>query len=220
MGRGHGVALVGLLLAASTLTSCSLTRQPPSATGTTGATASPTGTSSVTVSSPGGTSTPAATRLRFGQSIARDWSPRQGVTGRISLRVTAIEQAEWTAFQGWQVSRATRRATRPYFIRATVANVGTADLGGYPVPLYALDNREELVEASTFGSTSGNLSFGPCHPDRLPASFKHGATLRGCLVMLVPRRSAMVGASFRPEQTAEPVTWSGRIQRPTAKHHA
>ena len=54
-----------------------------------------------------------------------------------------------------------RRRRNPYFVHATVENVGDTDLGGRAVPLYIVDGRNTLIEASTFAST-----FKPCPSSR------------------------------------------------------
>lgn len=208
MRGGRSVALIGLLLAVSSLSACSVTRQSPHSGSTTTGSVAPSASASVGSPSPEGSTTPAAAvRLKLGQSTTREWSPKQGVAGRIRLRVTDVAQADWSYFKGWQVSPQTRHTTRPFFVRATIVNVGKPNLGGFRVPLYALDAANQLVEPSTFGSATGNTAFHWCHPDTLPQTFPRGRRAASCLVMLVPKGSAMVGASFRPQQDVQPVTW-------------
>lgn len=223
MRRGRGVALAGIVLAASSLAGCSLTRSSDTSGTPTGA-ASPVRPTSPPTSAPHtpspGTPTPSPTgptRLHLGESTAAEWSPNQHVTARIRLTVTALERADWSYFRGWHVSAHTRHNTRPYFIRATVANEGGDNLGGFRVPLYALDDDHQLVEASTFGST-GTQVFAPCHPDTLPTHFRTGYRVHACLVTLVPRAGTVVGASYRPHQDSRETTWSGQV-RQLPPHH-
>lgn len=160
-----------------------------------------------------------APSLTVGDATTVDWTPRAGLAGRINLHVTALQQAPWNYFAGWQVPQNTKATTRPYFVRATVANVGNVDLGGQPVPLYVQDAANQLVAASTFGSSTGSQSFHPCHPDRLPRRFPHGARVHTCLVMLVPHRSRVVGVTYRPQVTDQPITWTGTPTRLRNRGH-
>lgn len=216
MSARRGVALVGVLLAASAVTACSPRHSPHHPQGSPSAPAtSPAG--SATTSTPA--TPPAAPTLRLGQSITVDWTPPTGRAGRITLRVTGIERADWSYFADWQVPQSTKAARWPFFVRATVANVGSTDLGGHPVPLYVQDKANQLVAASTFGSASGSQSFTPCHPDRLPARFPHGSSIKSCLVMLVPRHSPVVGVTYLPRESDQPITWHGAVTRAVRRGH-
>ena len=64
-----------------------------------------------------------------------------------------------------------------------VENVGTGDLGGAAVPLFAVDGADSLIQPSTFTN-----AFDRCPSTPLPAEFAAGATTTGCLVYLLPDR--------------------------------
>lgn len=151
------------------------------------------------------------TQLDLGKDAVVAYEPRQDTVGALDIKVTELEKTTFKqSFQGWQLDAATRK-TNPYFVHATVKNVGKTDLGGRPVPLYIVDGRNTLIEASTFAST-----FKPCPSQPFPAKFKHGDTVKACLVYLSPRHGDLTAVSFRPTQAFDPITWTGELTRPGA----
>ncbi len=89
-------------------------------------------------------------------------------------------------------------------MRATIENVGDTDLGGRPVPLYVVNEDNVLLEATPFAS-----SFKPCPSTPFPEKFGPGDTADVCLVYLAPDKGELVAVSFRPEETFNPITWTG-----------
>jgi hypothetical protein len=140
--------------------------------------------------------------LALGESATIAWQPRQGVVGTLRIRVDRVRPTTFKkSFLDWRVDAATRTYA-PYFVRAHVTNVGTTELGGFPVPLYGQSAADALVEAAVFKET-----FKPCHPSTLPKRFGVGETAAVCLVYLVPQRGQLVGAAFRPTQEFDPIVW-------------
>jgi hypothetical protein len=86
--------------------------------------------------------------------------------------------------------------------------VGGTDLGGRPVPLYIVDGRNTLIEASGFAST-----FKPCPSKALPKKFENGDRAKVCLVYLSPRNGDLTAVSFRPTEDFDPIVWTGKLQR-------
>ena len=82
------------------------------------------------------------------------------------------------------------------------------DLSGVDIPLYVLDGRDTLIEATPFEAT-----YKPCPSSRLPRSFTTGRRTGFCLVYLVPGRGALEAVSFRPTQKYDPITWDGKVRR-------
>lgn len=139
--------------------------------------------------------------------------PRQKV-GALEITVTSLEQASFDQFVGWDITK-TIRQTAPYFVRATVTNVGDTDLGSkdgaQPVPLYAVDDQNRLVESSLFSG-----AFKPCEPATFPEKFKNGDKLKACMVYLAPDKGDLTAVSFRPTQEFNPIIWEGDV-KPLAK---
>ena len=84
-------------------------------------------------------------------------------------------------------------------MRTTVKNVGDTDLAGVSIPLYVVDGRDRLIQATPFAAT-----FKPCPSAPLPKPFKTGAKVDACLVYLVPDRGRLEAVSFRPDPGVRP----------------
>jgi hypothetical protein len=83
-----------------------------------------------------------------------------------------------------------------------VANLGHSDLSGAAVPLYLQDQRDVLLQASTF-----TARFQPCPSRPLPAGFTHGKRTSVCLVYFVPDHGSLQALSFRPTEAFRAITW-------------
>ena len=83
-----------------------------------------------------------------------------------------------------------------------------ATYAGRDVPLYIVDGRNRLVEASRFAER-----FAPCPSTPFPSSFEPGQRLRVCQVYLAPDNGRLTAVSFRPTQDFNPITWRGRVER-------
>ena len=154
--------------------------------------------------------TPQGSDLAIKDSAVVAWEPRQDQVGVLDVTVTRVEQTTFaTSFEGWQLDQATRKST-PYFVRATIDNVGASDVGGRDVPLYAVDGADTLIQASTF-----RAKFEPCPGNGVfPKTFRPGVTKQVCLVYLVPGGGELTAVSFRPSQDFDPITWTGPIKKP------
>ncbi|WP_432479715.1 hypothetical protein [Nocardioides sp. GXQ0305] len=145
--------------------------------------------------------------LELGESATVAYEPRQNAVGALDVTVTATERASFSMFEGWELTKETR-STSPYFVRATVENVGDTDLGGRPVPLYVVDGENRLIESSVFTGT-----FEPCEGSTFPKKFRNGDRVKACLVYLVPDKGDLTAVSFRPDQEFDPITWTGELTK-------
>jgi hypothetical protein len=145
------------------------------------------------------------TALEVGQAASVSWQPTQKQTGVITVSVTKLEKVPISAFSSWRLDAATKKST-PYFVHATVRNTGTTALSGVPVPLYLLDGRNTLLQASTF-----RAQFPPCPSTPLPAKFTHGKKAAVCLVYFAPGHGTLTAISFRPTQDFDAITWTGPV---------
>ena len=125
----------------------------------------------------------------------------------VDLKVTAVEAVSLKEFAGWDLNKAAR-ASNPFFVRATLKNVGRTNLSGVRMPLYIVDDTNTLIQMSTFEG-----DFKPCPSTHLPAGFKRGAKTRVCLVFMAPNGGRLTAVSFRPMPTFVPITWTGEIGR-------
>lgn len=160
----------------------------------------------------GVTLTPQGTRLDVGKAATVAWRPSQKKVGVAKIAVRHLDQAPISAFDSFQLNAATRKST-PYYVHATVDNVGHSDLSHVAVPLYLLENNT-LLQPSTF-----TAQFSPCASRPLPAHFKPGSKAKVCLVYFVPHHGKLDAISFRPTQEFDAITWHGKVHQ-LAHHHA
>lgn len=144
--------------------------------------------------------------LAVGDTATVAYEPRQDLVGAMEIKVTSLEKATFDLFVGWELTSKIR-STSPYFVRATVTNVGDTDLGGRPVPLYVVDGENRLIESSLFTG-----SFKPCEGASFPKKFKNGDTLKACMVYLAPGKGDLAAVSFRPTQEFNPIIWEGELE--------
>jgi hypothetical protein len=181
-------------------TSTSSTPSTSSTSSSSSATApgSPEVVEGVSLTSPG-------SRLKVGDTARVSWKPDQTTTAVIAVTVTRLLKVPISTFDDWRLDPATRRST-PYFVHATVRNLGRSDLSHVPVPLYLLDGRETLLQARRLLAR-----FTPCPSRPLPARFEGGDKASVCLVYFAPRHGKLVAVSFRPTEDFDPITWRGRL---------
>jgi hypothetical protein len=180
-----------------------------SRTTTTPAAGSSSADTAVTVQ--GVTLTDQGTALKVGQPARVSWHPNQKTTGVMKVSVTKLEKVPISAFKDWQLDAATQRST-PFYVHATVRNLGKGPLSGVPVPLYLLDGRNTLLQASTF-----RAQFPACPSTPLPAKFTRGKRASVCLVYFAPDHGKLVAVSFRPTQTFDAITWTGPLAKQAKK---
>ena len=156
----------------------------------------------------GVTLTPQGTHLQVGDEAVVAYHPRQDVVGALDLTVTRLEKTTTKrTMAAWQLSPA-QQASTPYFVHVKVTNVGDTDLGGRPVPLYVVNEDNLLLESTPFAS-----SFQACPSTPFPAKFGPGASARMCLVYLAPDHGSLEAVSFRPEETFDPIIWTGDVTK-------
>ncbi len=145
------------------------------------------------------------TKLQVGQTARVSWQPNLKKTGVAAIKVTRLQKVPISTFRDWQLDP-TVQASTPYFVHATVRNLGRTNLSGVPVPLDLLE-RNTLLQASTF-----RAQFAPCPSGTLPKGFTHGKQAQVCLVYFVPHHGKLAAISFRPTQDFDAITWRGPVQ--------
>lgn len=170
----------------------------------------PSGTSSSATVVDGVRLTAQGSQLRLGDTARVSWKPDQKTVAVAGITVTRLQRVPISAFSDWRLSPATQRST-PYFVHATVRNLGRSNLSGVAVPLYLLDAHNTLLQASTF-----QAQFAPCPSRPLPPTFRRGKKTSVCLVYFAPQHGTLVAVSFRPTESFQAITWKGRVA--SAKH--
>lgn len=149
--------------------------------------------------------TPDGTSLRVGDNARVSWQPDQKKTGVISVKVTKLEKVPLRAFKDWRLSGSVLKST-PYYVHATVRNLGSSNLSGVPVPLYLLDRSNILLESSTF-----RARYDACPSKPFPSRFTKGTKTSVCLVYFAPHHGKLDAVSFRPTQDVQGITWRGPV---------
>lgn len=196
--------MVGLAVVVA-LAGCSDSTQEPA----------PPGNSTYLPAPAGVTLTAQGTELSVGNPGVVAWQVKPGKTSVLQVTVRRLERAKLSALNEYDLSKRAMNSSL-FFVRARVKNVGDTNLGGQPVPLYAVDGKTNaLVEATTFVDR-----FEACPSATLPRAFGKGAQSSVCLVYLVPDHGTLDAVSFRPNQAFDPITWAGRVtDAPRAKPH-
>lgn len=206
-GRMTRAFWAALAVTAVVLSGCSSDDGEPQADGTSSPEPSDEPTSYLDVPEGVELTTPGS-QLSVGDHAVVAYQPRQGLIGALDIQVRKLRQATIDDLSAWQLSEAQQKST-PYYVDAVVENVGDTDLGGRDVPLYIVNEQNVLVESTPFAS-----SFKPCPSTPFPKKFKPGDSERVCLVYLAPDKGDLVAVSFRPDETFNPITWTGEVQKP------
>lgn len=151
------------------------------------------------------------TELGFGETATVVHEPTQNRGSVLELTVTAARKARLSDLSGYALDDRARAST-PYYVEVSVANVGEDDLGRVPVPLWAVDGDDRLIQASGF--TAG---FEPCPSGPLPEPFGPGDSIETCLVYLLPDGGELAAVSYRPAQEFAPIVWEGEVAGPPAR---
>jgi hypothetical protein len=159
----------------------------------------------------GVTLTKYGTELEFGDSATVAYAPNEKRKSVLELTVLSAAKGTISDLSNYSLEDRTRAST-PYYVRVSVKNVGTGDVGRTPIPLFMVDNRNTLVSASSFTNT-----FKKCPSVPLPKTFGPQATISTCLVYLAPDHGTMTGVSFRAVQENAPILWKGVVTVPAPK---
>ena len=149
--------------------------------------------------------TKAGAQLKFGEKATVAYEPNAQRNTVLELTVVKAVQGSVADLSSYVLDDRTKSST-PYYVDVTVTNVGDGDVGQTPIPLWAVDNSNTLIQASSFTN-----SFSRCPSTPLPTTFAPNATVTTCLVFLVPDHGTLTGLSFRPLQAVAPIVWTGTV---------
>jgi hypothetical protein len=149
------------------------------------------------------------TELKFGETATVVYAPNDQRKTVLDLTVLSVAQGTIADLSSYSLEDRTKAST-PYYVRVSVKNVGTGDVGKTPVPLFLVDNRNTLISRSSFEQAP----FKKCPSVALPATFGPQATLNTCLLFLAPDHGTITGISFRAVQANAPIVWKGVVKTP------
>jgi hypothetical protein len=189
---------VPLVVASLALTGCGGEEKPtakPSVTLPTGNVNVPTGVEL----------TAAGADLKFGEKATVAYEPNSERNTVLEMTVGSATEGAIADLGSYVLDERTKAST-PYYVDVTVTNVGDGDVGQTPIPLWAVDDANTLIQASSFTN-----AFPRCPSTPLPTTFAPNATVTTCLVYLVPDHGKLTGLSFRPLQAVAPIVWTGTV---------
>jgi len=143
--------------------------------------------------------------LKFGEKAVVAYEPNADRSTVLEMTVTGATQGSIADLGSYVLDDRTKAST-PYYVDVAVKNVGDGDVGQTPIPLWAVDNANTLIQASSFTN-----SFSRCPSTPLPTTFAPNAAETTCLVFLVPDHGTLTGLSYRPLQAVAPVIWKGAV---------
>jgi hypothetical protein len=157
--------------------------------------------------------TTAGTELKFGEKATIAYEPNSERSTVLEMSVNSAAEGAIADLGSYVLDARTQQST-PYYVDVTVTNVGDGDVGQTPIPLWAVDDSNTLIQASSFLTNP----FARCPSTPLPTTFAPHASVTSCLVFLVPDHGKLTGVSFRPLQAVAPIIWKGDVTAPaTAK---
>jgi hypothetical protein len=119
----------------------------------------------------------------------------------IKVTVNHVQKRSVKDLSEFQLKNAARQSG-VYYVRASVRNSGSGDLGGAFVKLYAKVSDTLVVQPVIFGSTFGKCDYRP-----LPKPFKAGKRADVCMVMLAPKHGTVSAVQWRFAGDQAPITW-------------
>jgi len=158
----------------------------------------------------GVTLTKAGSDLKFGEKATVAYEPNSERNTVLEMTVGSAAEGTISDLGSYVLDERTKAST-PYYVKVAVKNVGDGDVGQTPIPLWAVDDKDTLIQASSFTN-----AFSRCPSTPLPTTFAPNATAAACLVFLVPDHGKLTGVSFRPLQAVAPIVWTGTVTRPAA----
>ena len=157
----------------------------------------------------GVTLTTYGTELEFGEAATVAYAPNDQRKTVLQLTVLSAAKGTIADLSSYALEDRTKAST-PYYVKVSVKNVGTGDVGRTPIPLFLVDQRNTLISASRFNSAP----FKKCPSVPLPATFGPNAMMSTCLVFLAPEHGTMTAVSFRAVQANAPILWKGVVTVP------
>lgn len=170
----------------------------------------PTESPTADVEVPGGVEVTAqGVDLEFGDTATVVFEPNQKKSTLLNLTVKKARKGRLGDFEGFILDDSYKRQASYYYVKVAVENVGEDNVGGSPVPLWGVNEKNTLLPAVNF-----TTEFGPCASTPLPKKFKSGDSVNTCLVYLAPDKGSLVSLSFRPDQAFDPIEWTGEVEPP------
>lgn len=168
-------------------------------------TGSPTAT---TTEAEGDELTEPGTELELGEAAFIKWQATQKLEGYVAVTVQRLDQVSIKEFSAFKLDEDTKAST-PYYVQVTVANLGDTNLAGVRLPLYLNDGSEVFIPQANIPT-----QFDPCPSKPLPNRFTGGKQINACLVYLAPKGRKLESMDLRSTDMIDSISWTGEITRP------
>jgi hypothetical protein len=192
----------------SAATSSAAAATTSSAAATTSTTAA--ATSSAAASAGGATAAP-GTSLKAGQPATVPFattlkSGKDGPTYKLKVQVQAVTKGSLADFNGIKLD-ATEKASTPYYVKATITNVGPGKINTSDndpgIQIEGVDKTGQTQQSVTFFG-----DFPKCDEKSAPNPMGVGSSFQTCLTFLVPGGITKVAYTGTESYIDKPVTWS------------
>jgi hypothetical protein len=119
----------------------------------------------------------------------------------LAIRVVRVHSGKVRDLRGFTLGPKAR-SSRIYYAWIKVRNVGTGDLGGHRLPMYAKVSRSLVVPPVLFGS-----AFPRCRDPLLHRPFRKNARATLCLVFLAPHHGRVSQIQWRTPSSPNAISW-------------
>jgi hypothetical protein len=150
--------------------------------------------------------------LGFGETATVVFEPNQKKSTLLDMTVKSARKGRLSDFEGFILDDEYKRNANYFYVKVGVENVGEDNVGGSPIPLWGVNEKNTLLPAVNF-----TTAFEPCASTPLPKKFKSGDSVDTCLVYLAPDKGSLESLSFRPDQAFDPIEWTGEVKPPKKK---
>lgn len=145
--------------------------------------------------------TKGGTNLAKGKSASVIYQIADKTRSVVTIAVTAVKKGDIEDFKFFSLDEETKQST-PFYVTATVKNVGPAGIGGAPIPLYVHDSNNTISLPNELVG-----EFAPCPKGALPKNFLPAATAEVCLVYLIPKGASLVSIDLQTVDQKIPIIW-------------
>lgn len=148
------------------------------------------------------------TELELGEAAFIKWQATQKLEGHVAVTVQRLDQVSIKEFRAFKLDEDTKAST-PYYVHVTVANLGDTNLAGVRLPLYLNDGSEVFIPQANIPT-----QFDPCPSKPLPEKFTGGKQINTCLVYLAPEGKKLESMDLRSTEMIDSISWTGEITKP------
>jgi hypothetical protein len=146
-------------------------------------------------------STLMGTVLAIGERATIHYRPNPKRHSVLAIRVVRVRRGKARDLRGFTLGPRARSSS-VYYAWVKVRNLGTGDLGGHRLPMYAKVSRSLVVPPVLFGS-----AFPRCRDPLFHRPFRKNARATLCLVFLAPHHGKVTQIQWRTPSSPNAISW-------------